>query len=92
MYATNRLSFCSNEALASRNLDNGFIARVLRRIVNRRKRKSKDQSGAGFVVVCRVEVKSKHHELVSSVVFDTRRQLAIPIAPKRHSIGFIGKS
>jgi len=42
-------------------------------------------------VMCRVEVRSKHHELVSSVVFDARRQLMAPAAHKRNSIGFIEK-
>lgn len=92
MSATNRLSLLGEETLAFRNLADGFIARVLRRIVLRsRMSKSKGQAGRGFVVVCRVEVRSKHHELVSSVVFDARRPVVMPVAPKRNSIGFIAK-
>ena len=92
MFARNRLLLWGNEALAFRNLKDGFIARVLRRIKNRGKlAKSKKVSGSGFIVVCKVEVRSKHHELISSVVFDARRPLMAPVAPKRNSIGFIAK-
>jgi len=45
----------------------------------------------GFVVMCSLEVRSEHHELVSSVVFDARRQLMAPETPKRNSIGFVAK-
>ena len=92
MFATSRLLLWGNETLAFRNLKNGFIARVLRRIVNRRRlAKAKDVSGSGLVVICRLEVRSNHHELISSVVFDARRPLIAPTAPKRNSIGFIAK-
>ena len=93
MFVPSRLVFWGNETLAFRILKDGFIARVLRGLVNRKAlAESKDESRSGFVVICKVEVRSRHHELMSSMVFDARRQLTAPVAPKRNSIGFRTKS
>ena len=89
MFVPGRLVFWGNETLAFRILKDGFIARVLRRIVNRKAlTRSKDESRSGFVVICKVELRSRHHELISSMVFDARRQLTAPATPERKPIGF----
>ena len=88
MFATSRLGLWGNEVLAFRILKDGFIARVLRRIVKGRR---VTKEGSGFVVICKVEVRSKHHELISSVVFDARGPIVAPPSQKRSSIGFVPK-
>jgi hypothetical protein len=62
MFAPSRLLLWGNETLAIRVLRDGFVARVLRRILRRRLDKAMDESGSGFVVICKVEMRSRHHE------------------------------